>query len=230
MGDELGSFANEAINTLYKMEIEEQKESLDEEKINKKIIFIEYVSILVITLCLIVSTFLAFEEKSASATGLAVDSLLDILSFLIILWRYLGDKEKSEKREKNALFVLGFLFLVSSAIVLFNSIYNLVLRVKLESSIFFIFINIIQGLIFLGIGGYKYYLSKKTRLGHSLLSDSINSSISAFDCISMSISMSIYISDRNIWYFDSIFGIIMGIFIFFYGCHLFYQTLCKNKL
>ncbi len=190
----------------------------------RKIVMIEYASIGAVTACLVMSIILAFEDRSASALALAVDSLLDILSYTVLLWRFSGSDKNSYGKEKQTLIALGCLFVASGLIVEFESIGDYMHVVKPRPSKGFIFINLVQGFMFVALGVYKLRLSQETPLGSSLLSDGVNSIISALDCFSMSASMTIYISNRNVWYLDSMFGIIMGLFIIAYGCYLFFQV------
>ena len=147
--------------------------------------------------------------------------------FLIILWRYCGksDVDWMIKKERYALTALGVLFFISAAIVEYESIQNIALVIKPKPSNGFIIINMIQGVLFLYIGIYKFKLSKKVKTSSSLVSDSVNSVISSFDCFSMSFSMTLFVLYPTVWYMDSVFGIIMGIFIFTYGCSLFFQLI-----
>jgi divalent metal cation (Fe/Co/Zn/Cd) transporter len=190
----------------------------------RKIIKIEYISIGAVTVCLVVSLILAYQDRSASAMALAVDSLLDILSYTVILWRFSGKEKNSHGKEKHTLIALGTLFIISGFIVECESISDYMKVVKPRPSKGFIFINLVQGAMFTAIGVYKLKLSQETPLGNSLLSDGVNSIISALDCFSMSVSMTIFVTNRNVWYLDSMFGIIIGLFIIAYGCYLFFQV------
>jgi hypothetical protein len=200
------------------------------EAVARKIVIIEYISIVAVTVCLVVSVILATQERSASALALAIDSCLDILSYVVIVWRFSGSEKSSYSKERHSLIVLGALFIISGVVVEYESIRNYVSVVKPRPSRGFILINLAQGSVFTLIGIYKLKLSTLTPLANSLLSDGVNSIISALDCFSMSFSMTVFImSDRHVWYLDAAFGIIMGLFIVAYGCYLFFQVHQQRK-
>lgn len=193
--------------------------STKDEEIKKRITQVEYVSIFIVLVCLIVSTILAIEENSAASSALAVDSFLDLLSFVAIIWRY-SSRECSVNKERNTLLILAFLFIISACLVEIESIRNMLNYIKPNMSKGFIIINFAQGACFAILGAYKFYLASKTSLSHSLKSDAVNSIISAFDCFAMSVSMWIYMIDSDVWYLDSMFGSITGLFILAYGVHI----------
>ncbi len=195
-----------------------------ETKFRRKIVHIEFASIVLVVICLIVSATLAYQERSASALALAVDSSLDIISYIIILWRYNGKNGDSHNKENLTLFLLAFLVFTSSCLVEYDAIYNLVNAIQPRPSQDFILINLLQCVMFLALGIYKIRLSREAKLGKSLFSDGINSIISSLDCLSMSLSMTVFISFPYVWYLDAIFGVVMGLLILLYGLYLFYQS------
>ena len=84
---------------------------------------------------------------------------MDFLSYLTVL--ILFKTKYSEKNETKALIVLGVLFLISAALVEFDSIWGLFEKKKPSFSLTYIIICFIQGAIFLLISIYKFVLAKK---------------------------------------------------------------------
>ena len=71
------------------------------------------------------------------------------------------------------------------------------------------------------LAGQLIYISNVT-----LIADGINTLISSLMCLSMAFSMSLFYLNEKIWYFDGIFGFIIGISTFTYGCHLLFSFIC----
>lgn len=153
---------------------------------------------------------------------------MDILAYVIVLLLFRGRYSKS--REQTTLFLLGFLFVISSVLVEFDSITSILSRKQPVPSISYIVVCLIQGSVFFSISIYKLILARELNFNLTLLSDIFNSFISSFDSYSMGIGMIFFeFSSHSLWYFDSACGIVTGAFIFAYGLQLFYRVFTKNQ-
>ncbi|TMS06157.1 Transmembrane protein 163, partial [Larimichthys crocea] len=99
----------------------------------KKALWVSWISI-VVTLILAVAAFtVSFMRHSASAFGFAFDATLDVLSSIIVLWRYSNAAAvHSAHREYIACVVLGIVFCLSSLCILGKAIHDLATRVPPE--------------------------------------------------------------------------------------------------
>lgn len=150
-----------------------------------------------------------------------------MLSYVAVL--LLFKKKYSKKNEITTLIVLGFLFMLSSALVELDSIKSIIKRKEPLPSVEYVVICLIQGIVFLAISIYKFLLAKELNYNITLISDIFNSMISSLDSFSMGIGMIFYKFTHSLWYFDTVCGIITGICIFIYGCQLFYRVYIKTR-
>src|SRR5690349_8533953 len=72
--------------------------SIEEETTTRHaLITLNIISIVVSAVCGLITFFLAVEEQSASALGYAVDTILDVLAFLTIIWRFTSTKDQAKR-------------------------------------------------------------------------------------------------------------------------------------
>ncbi|CAF0767447.1 unnamed protein product [Brachionus calyciflorus] len=201
-----------------------------DEQIRKKVVIIEYVSIFFTIVCFLTSAYLAYEDYSMTALAVSSDSLLDILVHLTVLWRYFNPSNLNViKMDAYASIVLSILFFMSSLCIEFESIRNLVYGQKPVPSLEFITISIIQSIIFSLLSIYKFCLAQDFSQNKSLISSGIDSLITGLSNFSMALSMGIFVMNKNIWYLDSSFGIIIGFLVFIYGLHLCVTSLTTKN-
>lgn len=200
----------------------------EEEKLRHKVILIEYLSISLNIACALVTSVLAYSDKSIIALAIAIDTLLDVVAAVVVIWRFRrAEQLESLKRNNMALISMSLLFFLSSLLIEFQSVKNLILKDKPLVSLNFIVLSLTQSVVFSLLSVCKFALAQKLVITNNstLVSDGINSLLTSLSSLSMAISMSLYFIDERIWYFDSIFGFLIGICIFFYGCHLFISVL-----
>jgi divalent metal cation (Fe/Co/Zn/Cd) transporter len=195
---------------------------LEEESARRKIVYVEYVSIVVTLVCTVISAYLAFENLSTSALAVAADSLLDMLAYTTVIWRYFSVSDlNSRKREKIALLIFSIMFFLSSFGIEYVAVSTLISKQKPVASHLFIFISVAQSILFSIMSLIKFSLSEKILLNQAIVSSAINSLIAAIENLSMAVSMSVYVLNPRIWYLDSFFGLSIGVLVFFYGLSLF---------
>jgi hypothetical protein len=210
---------------------------IKEKSVIDQLILIEYTSIAVSFLCLIVNSLMSYDESSMSALAVATDSFLDVLAYVIVLIRFLkknkvvkdinmGDEtEKQEKHEDSkVLMFLSILFISSSTFVAILSIKKIISKTKPTPNVEFIWISLAQSIIFSVIAIFKFKLSLQVKLNSTIYSDAFNSLIAAISTYSMAISMSAFIFNESVWYLDSVCGVVIAFFVFAYGCQLFFKN------
>ena len=210
------------------MDIDTFLASNKEETIRKQIILIEFVSIFFTLVTCISSAYLSAQNESMLAMAVSADSLLDILAYTVIIWRFLNKSElNSVSRDRIAQIFFSILFFITAVCIEYESVKNLILNIKPTPSSVFVFISISQSLVFSLISVAKCMLCQKLSVNSSLLASAINSLMASLGNLSMAISMSLFFFQPSIWYLDSMFGFFMGIFLFIYGTKLFVSSLCS---
>ena len=188
---------------------------------------IELISILVTMISCIVSGYLWSENESMIAMAISADSFLDILAYSVIIWRYMKKNDINSKgRDRIAQIFFSILFFITAICIEFESVKNLIQVIKPKPSSDFIFISIIQSLLFSLISIVKFLLCQRLTINSSLLASGVNSLMASLGNFSMALSMSLYFFEPKIWYLDSLFGFFMGIFLFMCGTKLFVTSIC----
>jgi hypothetical protein len=134
--------------------------NIEENSIRSKIIYIELLSILFTIICCIISGILAYDEKSQSALAISIDSFIDILFYVIVIWRYFEQIDCNRKLDRLVLIWLSILFLVSSLLIEFESVSSILVLKKPIASKSFIIISIIQSIVFSLFSILKFYFAK----------------------------------------------------------------------
>ncbi|KAK3776678.1 hypothetical protein RRG08_049686 [Elysia crispata] len=191
---------------------------------------ISWVSILFSLASGITAIALSFENRSESLFAYGLDALLDSLSSVAVVWRFcdITDHATALVREYKACIVIGVLFLVSAVSLIVRSVLAILNRTKLAKHVtLFIEISLSCGLISLAIGLVKIYLGY--RIGsRALYTDSIITLVGAATCFMALAGLELYSHDKELWFLDSVFGMVCGLFLVIFGVRLLYQTL-KNK-
>jgi divalent metal cation (Fe/Co/Zn/Cd) transporter len=189
------------------------------------LITLNIISVVVSTVCGIITFFLAIEEQSASALGFAIDTILDVLAFLTIIWRFTSSNEQ-DKREIYVLRILSILFFISGFGIFIDSIHDLYNQIHPISNHYLAIAVAIQTLIFFCLSFGKYTVAKKLHV-ISAYSDAFNTLISGLMALSVGISITIYNSNQNVWYIDPIIGMFISITIMSYGIWMMYKSFKK---
>ena len=186
------------------------------------LITLNIISIFVSIVCGLITFFLAIEERSISALGFAVDTILDVLSFLIIIWRFQSSNEQT-KREIYVLRILAILFFTSGLGVCMTSIFDLRNRIHPIPNHYLAIAVTLETLIFFCLALGKFIAAKKLNI-ISVYSDALNTFISGLTALSVVISIKIYNSNENIWYIDPTIGMFISIIIMLYGIWMMFQS------
>ena len=179
------------------------------------LITLNIISIVVSSVCGLITFFLAIEDQSTSALGFAVDTILDVLAFLIIIWRFTVAREQVH-REIYALRILATLFLISGFGVFIDSLLDLRNRTHPIHNQYLVVAVAVQTLIFLCLAIGKTLVAKRLDV-ISAYSDAFNSLMSALMALSVTISITIYNSHDQIWYLDNLIGMFFSIVMMVYG-------------
>ncbi|CAF0904238.1 unnamed protein product [Adineta steineri] len=198
----------------------------DETTVRHALITLNIISIFVSTVCGLITFFLAVEEQSASALGFAVDTILDVLAFSIIIWRFTSAHEQA-KREIYVLRMLSILFFMSGFGVFIDSILDLRNQIHPIPNHYLAVAVAIQTLVFLCLAFGKYTVARKLNV-ISAYSDAFNTFISGLMALSVAISTTIYNSNSKVWYLDPIIGMFISATIMIYGIWMMFQSFKKS--
>lgn len=200
--------------------------NVDDRNPRHAMITLNIISVFVSLVCGIITFFLAIEDRSTSALGFAVDTILDVLSFLAIIWRFTSTNDQT-KREVLVLRVLAILFFISGLGVFVDSIEDLRERIHPLTNYYIVIAAAVQTLIFFSLALAKYIVAKKLNV-ISAYSDAFNTFIAGFTACSIGITITIYNSNNNVWYLDPIIGMIISIVIMSYGIWMMYKSFRKS--
>uniref|UniRef100_A0A8C1SV52 Transmembrane protein 163a n=1 Tax=Cyprinus carpio TaxID=7962 RepID=A0A8C1SV52_CYPCA len=166
----------------------------------KKALWVSWISI-VVTLILAVAGFtVSFMRHSASAFGFAFDATLDVLSSIIVLWRYSNAAAvHSAHREYIACVILGVIFILSSMCILGKAIHDLATKL-LPEVVSSMAVSIYVLFVFLCLG--------------------FNSMVGGIMGFSILISAEVFKHHPTIWYLDGTTGVLIGLIILAYGVKL----------
>ncbi|XP_061648832.1 transmembrane protein 163a-like [Phyllopteryx taeniolatus] len=186
----------------------------------KKALWVSWISI-VVTLILAVTAFtVSFMRHSASAFGFAFDATLDVLSSIIVLWRYSNAAAvHSAHREYIACVVLGIVFVLCSLCILGKAIHNLVSRMPPEVDDFLFSVSIVSGFVCTVLAVAKFMLGK-VLTSRALITDGFNSLVGGFLGFTILISAQVFKDHPDVWFLDGLIGFLIGLIILAYGVKL----------
>ncbi|KAL7385033.1 hypothetical protein ABVT39_014019 [Epinephelus coioides] len=186
----------------------------------KKALWVSWVSI-VVTLILAVAAFtVSFMRHSASSFGFAFDATLDVLSSVIVLWRYSNAAAvHSAHREYIACVILGIVFVLSSLCILGKAIHDLATRMPPEVDDFLYSVSIVSGLTCAVLAVAKFMLGR-VLTSRALITDGFNSLVGSIMGFSILISAEVFKHHADVWFLDGTIGVLIGLIILAYGVKL----------
>lgn len=210
---------------------------LTESPIRQQIVCVEMWSIGAACITCLVSGLIGLEDNSRSALALSVDSFLDILAYMVIVWRYSQRRTSSlsnlspdelRRKDRQVMICMTCLFLFSAGWLELKSICALRAKLRPEGNVTFVAIGLLQSAVFSSLAMYKFRLATRMASPNVLISSGINTMITALASYFMSLSMSIYLYNEAAWYLDSLFGMFAGVFIFSYALKVIFMDICAT--
>ncbi|MBN3270924.1 TM163 protein, partial [Polyodon spathula] len=183
----------------------------------KKALWVSWASILV-TIALAVAAFtVSIMRHSASAFGFAFDAMLDVLSSIIVLWRYSNAAAvHSAHREYIACVVLGVVFILSSMCIVGKAIHDLATKLLPEVGDFLFSVSILSGILCIILAVVKFMLGR-ILTSRALITDAFNSLVGGIMGFSILISAEVFKHHPKVWYLDGMTGVLIGLIILAYG-------------
>ncbi|XP_064370694.1 transmembrane protein 163 isoform X2 [Dromaius novaehollandiae] len=157
---------------------------------------------------------------SASSFGFAFDATLDVLSSVIVLWRYSNAAAvHSAHREYIACVILGVIFLLSSICIVIKAIHDLAKKVLPEVDDFLYSVSVLSGILCTILAVIKFMLGK-VLTSRALITDGFNSLVGGIMGFSILLSAEVFKHKSSVWYLDGSIGVLIGLTIFAYGIKL----------
>ncbi|XP_076602992.1 transmembrane protein 163a [Chaetodon auriga] len=186
----------------------------------KKALWVSWISIVVTIILAVVAFTVSFMRHSASAFGFAFNATLDVLSSVIVLWRYSNAAAvHSAHREYIACVVLGIVFVLSSLCILGKASHDLATRLPPEVDDFLFSVSIVSGLTCALLAVVKFMLGR-VLTSRALITDGFNSLVGAVMGFSILISAEVFKHHPDVWFLDGTIGVLIGLIILAYGVKL----------
>ncbi|KAM9830514.1 transmembrane protein 163a [Syngnathus typhle] len=186
----------------------------------KKALWVSWVSIGATIILAIAAFTVSIMRHSASAFGFAFDAMLDVLSSVIVLWRYSNAAAvHSAHREYIACIILGVIFILSSLCIMGKAIHDLATKLLPEVDDFLFSVSIVSGVVCILLAVIKFMLGK-VLTSRALITDGFNSMVGGVMGFSILISAEVFKHEPMVWYLDGTIGVLIGLIIFAYGVKL----------
>ena len=194
--------------------------------VQKWIVFFEGMSILFTLASCSIWVYLWLDDR---APYVLIDGCLDVLAYSVVIWCYMSENHmNSKKRDRRAQVCLAIIFLAASTSVKFVAMKSMVLRIQLRPSMYLICVSILQSLVFSATSMAKFLLSTKFCYSATLFSSGVGSLLKSLSSLSVALSM-IFIEYNvsSVWFFDSLVGILLGLFQNAFAANLFISNFCR---
>ncbi|TRY91979.1 hypothetical protein DNTS_013790 [Danionella cerebrum] len=186
----------------------------------KKALWVSWVSIVVTMILAIAAFTVSIMRHSASAFGFAFDATLDVLSSMIVLWRYSNAAAvHSAHREYIACVILGVVFILSAMTILVKAIHDLATKLQPEVDDFLYSVSVISGVVCTILCVCKFMLGK-VLTSRALITDGFNSLVGGIMGFSILISAEVFKHEPSVWFLDATIGFLIGLIILAYGVKL----------
>ncbi|XP_065052105.1 transmembrane protein 163a-like [Rhopilema esculentum] len=161
----------------------------------------------------------AWMQKTPGGLGLAIDIILDVLTTLVVIWRY-----RFEKNESKACVLIAVLFVISGIALSVKATYNLSKEwIPYFKPRILLPIEVSIAVTFAGLMYAKIYVARKLS-SQSLMVDGINTGCGLVMAVMNLISLLVY-QKTNLWFLDSVSATIIALFLFFFGLKLLISSL-----
>ena len=190
---------------------------------------ISIVSAIVTVIAFIAGLSISISTHSSATLGYSLENLVDLVSSLIVLWRFYGgdtaNKEELQKREKRASIGIALLMVILAICVFSVAVEHLAEGHAPSALHQLISLSVPSLLIFLILGILKFNIAIKTQ-SPAMKKDAVCSLGGAILSLGVLIGVGLFQSDDAIWWFDAFVAIIISILLGLYGV----RTLVKNIL
>ena len=188
-------------------------------RLYRKGLFLEYLTVVYNVLEAIASIVLGGIASSIALIGFGLDSIIESLSGIVLIWRLRQHGKRSdvdeERIERRAVRFVAITFFILGSYVLVESIRKLVLNEAPEASLPGIIIALVS-LIAMPLLSWQKYRTGKQIKSRALIADSKETLACAFLSMALLVGLGAnYLFD--FWQADPIVGLIIVLFLFWEG-------------
>lgn len=195
------------------------------DKLVKRALLLEYFTVGYNIVEAAVSLLAGAIAGSIALTGFGLDSIVESLSGLVLIWRLkkhnLRSEREEEKIERRAILFVGMTFVVLGLYVAYESAMKIIRKEIPDTSYWGMAIALLSVIIMPLLGSAKYKLGKRLKL-ESLIADSKET----FVCAVLSAALLLGLSANALfgfWLADPIVGLIVVAFLFKEGVELLFE-------
>jgi divalent metal cation (Fe/Co/Zn/Cd) transporter len=160
---------------------------------------------------------------SIALVGFGLDSFVESLSGMVMIWRFWTKRADEEAAEAKAVQLVGSMFFVLGCYVLFESGKSLYTQERPGSSIVGIVVAVASIVVMPIVSYLKYQLGKEIG-SESLLADSKQSLACALLSVALLIGLTLNYA-WGLWWADSTAGLLISLLLFWEG----YETFEKGR-
>ncbi|KAL4220976.1 hypothetical protein ACF0H5_019242 [Mactra antiquata] len=155
-------------------------------------------------------------DDSQSLFSFGLDSILDCISSIIVLWRFHGNSIYSDIKEIRACMMIGVLFILSALFLIIKCVHALVsTELAVHPRIVLILSSMMFGVCLI-LGGSKIILGYLLE-SRALITDSVITLVGAVMSLLTLIFSVLYRHNTRLWYLDDTFGLVCSLFLVVYG-------------
>lgn len=194
-------------------------------------VLLSLVSVLLQLLIGVTIFVLSMMQRSSGGLGLAINSLLDVLTTVVVIWRYGCEKRQNKKgaeMERLACILISILFIISGIAIEAKACFNLSRKwIPFFKPQVLLPIEITTAIIYGGLTWAKFFLAKKLD-SKSLFVDGVNTACGFLMAIMQLVSILVY-HEAKLWFLDSLSAIVIALFIFVFGIKLLFSSTKKTE-
>lgn len=165
----------------------------------------------------VIAIFASSQSGSTALLGFGLDSFVESLSGLVMVWRFWkfdpkADEEDFERIEKKAARMVAYTFFVLGAYVVFDAGHALYIQESPETSIIGIVLAVASLVVMPVLFVLKYHLGKSIG-SQSLVADSKETLACLFLSIALLVGLGVH-SIWQVWWIDSAAALVIAVLIF----------------
>ena len=174
-----------------------------------------------------ISIIFGASDNSLGLLGFGIDSIVEVLSGCLVLWRYVGRKRLPLRRERIATATIGCMLAMLGVATVATAIYNLIERNNPYRAIPGMIITACSVVIMTALYVAKRYASR------ALNSATLESDAKCFlSCIKLSLVVffgsGVFWLDPDLWWIDSASAIVIAVFIAAEGMKTVHHACSKD--
>ncbi|CAF0921643.1 unnamed protein product [Didymodactylos carnosus] len=170
-------------------------------------------------------TFYSIEiDQLVSAISFVMTLFLNVLFFVVIIWRFQNSHNDTLKYELSTLCLLAILLTLSGCSCLINSISDILRNIKPKSNFILIISSSVETILFSLLAFAKIILAKRLNVTSAYV-DAFNTGINGLISLCVTVSAFVYqYINSNVWYMNPTMGMVISILTIGYGLYLLFKS------